>query len=75
MPRSSCASAAASLFAALSRHRYDECRATGDFDGSEESMTATVNGVRLSYSDVGRGTPLFCLHGGMGVDAASLHKE
>jgi pimeloyl-ACP methyl ester carboxylesterase len=52
--------------------RY-ECRATGDFEGSEESMTATVNGVRLSYSDVGRGTPLFCLHGGMGVDAASLH--
>jgi len=36
-------------------------------------MTATVNGVRLSYSDIGHGIPLFCLHGGMGVDAGSLH--
>src|SRR2546428_6563404 len=36
-------------------------------------MTATVNGVRLSYSDIGHGIPLLCLHGGMGVDAASLH--
>jgi proline iminopeptidase len=35
-------------------------------------MTATVNGVRLSYSDIGPGIPLFCLHGGMGVDAGSL---
>jgi len=29
-------------------------------------MTATVNGIRLSYSDVGQGIPLVCLHGGMG---------
>jgi proline iminopeptidase len=36
-------------------------------------MTATVNGVRLSYSDIGHGIPLVCLHGGMGVDAGSLH--
>ena len=36
-------------------------------------MTATVNGVRLAYSDTGRGLPLLCLHGGMGVDAATLH--
>ena len=35
-------------------------------------MTATVNGVRLSYSDIGHGIPLLCLHGGMGIDAASL---
>jgi pimeloyl-ACP methyl ester carboxylesterase len=36
-------------------------------------MTATVNGVRLSYSDIGQGIPLVCLHGGMGVDSGSLH--
>jgi pimeloyl-ACP methyl ester carboxylesterase len=36
-------------------------------------MTATVNGVRLAYSDIGHGLPLVCLHGGMGVDAGSLH--
>src|SRR5438128_124960 len=36
-------------------------------------MTATVNGVQLSYSDVGHGVPLLCLHGGMGVDGSSLH--
>jgi proline iminopeptidase len=36
-------------------------------------MTARVNGVRLSYSDIGHGIPLLCLHGGMGVDAGSLH--
>ncbi len=36
-------------------------------------MTATVNGVRLSYTDIGHGIPLVCLHGGMGVDAGSLH--
>src|SRR4029453_12423211 len=36
-------------------------------------MTATVNGVRLAYRDTGRGLPLLCLHGGMGVDAATLH--
>jgi len=35
-------------------------------------MTATVNGVRLTYSDTGRGVPLLCLHGGMGVDAGAL---
>jgi proline iminopeptidase len=43
------------------------------FDGVKHRMTATVNGVRLSYSDVGHGIPLFCLHGGMGIDAGSLH--
>jgi hypothetical protein len=36
-------------------------------------MTATVNGVLLAYSDIGQGLPLVCLHGGMGVDAGSLH--
>jgi len=36
-------------------------------------MTAIVNGIRLSYSDLGHGIPLVCLHGGMGVDAGSLH--
>jgi proline iminopeptidase len=36
------------------------------------SMTAFVNGIRLSYSDVGHGVPLVCLHGGMGIDAGSL---
>ena len=35
-------------------------------------MTATVNGIRLTYSDSGCGIPLLCLHGGMGVDAATL---
>jgi hypothetical protein len=30
-------------------------------------MTAIVNGVRLSYSDLSHGIPLVCLHGGMGV--------
>jgi proline iminopeptidase len=41
-------------------------------DSKRMEMTATVNGVRLSYSDIGHGIPLFCLHGGMGVDAGSL---
>jgi proline iminopeptidase len=36
-------------------------------------MIATINGVRLAYSDTGRGLPLLCLHGGMGIDAATLH--
>jgi proline iminopeptidase len=36
-------------------------------------MTATVNGIRLTFSDTGRGVPLLCLHGGMGVDAGALH--
>ena len=36
-------------------------------------MTATVNGALLAYSDIGRGVPLLCLHGGMGVDAGALH--
>jgi proline iminopeptidase len=35
-------------------------------------MTATVNDIDLSYSDTGRGIPLLCLHGGMGVDAGVL---
>jgi len=35
-------------------------------------MTATVNGIRLTYSDTGRGVPLLCLHGGMGVDGGAL---
>jgi 3-oxoadipate enol-lactonase len=36
-------------------------------------MTVTVNGVRLTYSDIGSGVPLLCLHGGMGVDASALY--
>jgi proline iminopeptidase len=36
-------------------------------------MRATVNGVQLTYSDTGGGVPLLCLHGGMGVDAGTLH--
>jgi proline iminopeptidase len=36
-------------------------------------MTAMVNGIRLTYSDAGAGVPLLCLHGGMGVDAGTLH--
>lgn len=36
-------------------------------------MTTVVNGVRLFYSDIGHGVPLLCLHGGMGVDAQTLH--
>jgi hypothetical protein len=36
-------------------------------------MTATVNGIQLTYSDTGCGVPLLCLHGGMGVDSAALH--
>jgi len=48
------------------------CRGPGRIRLPAE-MTATVNGVRLSYSDIGHGMPLVCLHGGMGVDAGSLH--
>ena len=33
---------------------------------------ASVNGATLSYSDVGTGAPLVCLHGGMGVDGRTL---
>jgi len=36
-------------------------------------MMATVNCIRLAYSDTGHGVPLLCLHGGMGVDASALH--
>ena len=35
-------------------------------------MIARVNGIRLDYSDTGRGLPLLCLHGGMGIDGGSL---
>lgn len=35
-------------------------------------MTATINGVRLDYSDTGDGVPLLCLPGGMGLDATTL---
>jgi len=38
-------------------------------------MTTTINGIRLQYSDLGRGIPLLCLHGGMGVDARTLHVQ
>lgn len=34
--------------------------------------TCTVNGIRIAYSDAGEGHSLLCLHGGMGVDRASL---
>ena len=37
------------------------------------TSTADVDGVTLSYSDVGSGPPLLCLHGGMGVDGQTLH--
>ena len=42
--------------------------------GEEQAAwtNASANGVRLAYSDVGHGVPLICLHGGMGVDSASL---
>ena len=32
----------------------------------------TVNGATLRYTDSGDGMPLLCLHGGMGIDSASL---
>jgi len=35
-------------------------------------VTAVVNDIAISYTDVGVGTPLLCLHGGMGIDGASL---
>jgi proline iminopeptidase len=35
-------------------------------------MTAVVNDIRLAYTEIGSGTPLLCLHGGMGIDGASL---
>jgi proline iminopeptidase len=34
---------------------------------------ADIEGVILSYSDIGSGTPLLCVHGGMGVDGGTLH--
>lgn len=34
--------------------------------------TILANGVRLSYETWGEGAPLYCLHGGMGVDSAYL---
>jgi proline iminopeptidase len=34
--------------------------------------TANINGTRLAFSDIGKGAPLLCLHGGMGIDAGSL---
>jgi pimeloyl-ACP methyl ester carboxylesterase len=36
-------------------------------------MTANISGATLSYSDIGTGVPLMCVHGGMGIDARSLH--
>jgi pimeloyl-ACP methyl ester carboxylesterase len=35
-------------------------------------ITITVGGVDLAYTDSGSGPPLICLHGGMGIDGASL---
>ncbi len=35
-------------------------------------MTAQLADATLFYTDVGRGTPLVCLHGGMGIDGATL---
>jgi len=32
-----------------------------------------IDGATLSYSDIGDGAPLLCLHGGMGVDGQTLH--
>jgi pimeloyl-ACP methyl ester carboxylesterase len=37
------------------------------------TSTAEVDGATLSYSDIGGGFPLLCLHGGMGVDGQTLH--
>jgi proline iminopeptidase len=37
------------------------------------TATIDVDGARLVYSDSGAGLPLLCLHGGMGIDARSLH--
>jgi proline iminopeptidase len=34
--------------------------------------TAEITGGKMTYSDIGTGLPLICLHGGMGVDARSL---
>lgn len=36
------------------------------------TLEVTVNGGALSYTDSGAGRPLLCLHGGMGIDGASL---
>jgi proline iminopeptidase len=35
-------------------------------------VTAIVNDVEIAYTDSGVGRPLLCLHGGMGIDGASL---
>jgi pimeloyl-ACP methyl ester carboxylesterase len=34
--------------------------------------TAEIDGARIAYSDTGRGLPLLCLHGGMGIDGRTL---
>lgn len=34
---------------------------------------AEINGARIAYADIGEGLPLLCLHGGMGLDARTLH--
>jgi proline iminopeptidase len=31
-----------------------------------------ANGIRMAYTEAGDGTPLLCLHGGMGIDAYAL---
>jgi proline iminopeptidase len=36
------------------------------------TLEITVNGAAISYTDTGAGRPLLCLHGGMGIDGASL---
>ena len=35
-------------------------------------MTIRVNNIRLAHTEAGSGAPLLCLHGGMGIDGASL---
>jgi len=37
------------------------------------SRSSTNAAVELAYTDIGTGRPLMCLHGGMGIDARSLH--
>ena len=42
-------------------------------DGDDAAGRApTAPDIRLAYTEVGSGAPLLCLHGGMGIDGASL---
>jgi proline iminopeptidase len=37
--------------------------------------TVTVDGARIAYEQWGRGKPLVCLHGGMGIDSSYLRTD